>query len=92
MGPLGIGVRRDLVDLAQGVPGLMIPLKDAPVSELEGGTVAEKAMRETAAADKAMATAKAPIHPADDSDLAGDGEAARRDAIAGAALDNMAKE
>lgn len=53
MGPLGIGVRRDLVDLAEGVPGLMIPLKDAPVSELEGGSVAEKAMRETAATDKA---------------------------------------
>ena len=53
MGPLGIGVRRDLVDLAEGVPGLMIPLKDAPVSELESGSVAEKAMRETAATDKA---------------------------------------
>lgn len=53
MGPLVIGVRRDLVDLAEGVPGLMIPLKDAPESELEGGSVAEKAMRETAATDKA---------------------------------------
>jgi len=33
--PLGIGVRRDLVDIAEGVEGLMIPLKDAPTSELE---------------------------------------------------------
>lgn len=36
MRPLGIGVRRDLVDLAEGVEGLVIPLKDAPESELEG--------------------------------------------------------
>lgn len=35
MRPLGIGVRRDLVDLAEGVEGLVIPLKDAPASELE---------------------------------------------------------
>lgn len=54
LGPLGIGVRRDLVDLAEGVEGLIIPLKDAPESELEsGGSVASKAMRETAASDKA---------------------------------------
>lgn len=53
MKPLGIGVRRDLVDLAQGVEGLHIPLKDAPISELEGGTVAGNAMRETAASDAA---------------------------------------
>lgn len=53
MKPLGIGVRRDLVDLAEGVEGLMIPVKDAPESELEdaGGSVAEKAMRETARDD-----------------------------------------
>jgi len=101
MGPLGIGVRRDLVDLAEGVGGLMIPLKDAPASELEGdaASAATKAMKETAAADKAKreaaareaAKAKPPTHPADDSDLADAGEAARRDALAGAALDKMAK-
>lgn len=36
MKPLGIGIRRDLVDLAEGVDGLTIPVLDAPVSELEG--------------------------------------------------------
>jgi len=36
MRPLGIGVRRDLVDLAEGVEGFSIPLKDAPESELGG--------------------------------------------------------
>lgn len=89
MGPLGIGVRRDLVDLAEGVPGLMIPLKEAPVSELEGGSVVAAAMRETAKADKAKAAP--PAHPADDSDLADAGEVARRDALAGAALEKIAK-
>lgn len=89
MGPLGIGVRRDLVDLAEGVPGLMIPLKEAPVSELEGGSVATNAMRETKKADAGKPVP--PNHPADDSDLADAGEVARRDALAGAALDNMAK-
>ncbi len=53
MRPLGIGVRRDLVDLAEGVEGLAIPLKDAPVSELEGGSAASGAMRETARDDAA---------------------------------------
>lgn len=92
MAPLGIGVRRDLVDLAEGVFGLMIPLKDAPVSELEGGSVVAAAMRETAKADKAKKPDPVPpSHPADDSDLADAGEAARRDALAGAALDKIAK-
>lgn len=54
MKPLGIGIRRDLVDLAEGVEGLTIPIKDAPESELDdGASVATKAMRETAASDKA---------------------------------------
>lgn len=93
MGPLGIGVRRDLVDLAEGVPGLMIPLKDAPVSELEGGSVVAGAMRETAREDKAKAATPAtPSHPLDDSDLVNAGDTARLDAIAGATLDKMAKE
>lgn len=35
MKPLGIGLRRDLVDLAEGVDGLMSPVEDAPASELE---------------------------------------------------------
>lgn len=55
MKPLGIGVRRDLVDMAEGVDGLVIPLKDAPESVLTSGSVASAAMRETAAADKANA-------------------------------------
>lgn len=50
MKPLGIGLRRDLVDLAEGVEGLMIPVMDAPASELEddGASLATKVMRETA--------------------------------------------
>jgi hypothetical protein len=92
MGVLGIGIRRDLVDLAEGAPGLMIPLKNAPVSELEGGSTVVAAMRETAKADKAKAAKPVPpAHPADDSDLADAGEVARRDALAGAALDKLAK-
>lgn len=35
MSPLKIAVRRDLVDLAEGVEGLVIPVRDAPASELE---------------------------------------------------------
>lgn len=52
MKPLGIGLRRDLVDLAEGVEGLMIPVMDAPASELEddGASLVTKVMRETAAA------------------------------------------
>lgn len=34
MAPLSISIRRDLVDLAEGVEGLMIPVTDAPESEL----------------------------------------------------------
>lgn len=37
MGPLNIAIRRDLVDLAEGVEGVTIPVRDAPVSELEEG-------------------------------------------------------
>jgi len=65
MKPMGIGIRRDLVDLAEGVEGLTIPVLDVPASELEdeeveGSTVASRAMRETAATDaKAKAAAKA---------------------------------
>lgn len=97
MAPLGIGVRRDLVDLAEGVPGLMIPLKDAPESELEGGSVAEKAMRETAKSQAQAQKAKqTPAEPysGDDSDLAGStpGEVARRAALANAAIDNLTKQ
>lgn len=93
MRPLGIGVRRDLVDLAQGVEGLHIPLKDAPESELErGGSVAEKAMRETAASEKAKAAQQPPAHPVDDSDLADAGEVARRQAVANAAIDNLTRQ
>lgn len=99
MTPLGIGIRRDMVDIAQGVPGIMIPLKEAPVSELEGGTVAERAMRETAASDKAAkgkaAAPPAPLHPADDSDLNPDddaGEIARRQALANSAIDGLTKQ
>lgn len=51
LGPLGIGIRRDLVDIAEGNGGLTIPFKAAPASELEGGSVVERAMRETAASD-----------------------------------------
>ena len=91
MRPLGIGVRRDLVDLAQGVEGLAIPLKDAPISELEGGSVVAAAMRETKQADKAKAPPP-PSHPADDSDLADAGEVARRAALADAAIDNLTKQ
>ncbi len=94
MGPLGIGIRRDLVDLAEGSSGIVIPLKAAPVSELEGGSAAAAAMRETAEADKVRAIRpakpKPPSHPADDSDLADAGEVARRDALAAAALDKIA--
>lgn len=36
MKPLDIAIRRDLVGLAEGVEGLVIPVKDAPASELEG--------------------------------------------------------
>lgn len=52
MKPLKIGLRRDLVGLAEGVEGLMIPVMDAPASELEddGASLATKVMRETAAA------------------------------------------
>lgn len=50
MKPLGIALRRDLVDLAEGVEGLMIPVMHAPASELEddGASLATKVMRETA--------------------------------------------
>ena len=52
MEPLNISVRRDLVDLAEGVEGITIPVRDAPASELEddGASLATKVMRETAAA------------------------------------------
>jgi hypothetical protein len=89
MSVLDIGIRRDLVDLAEGAAGLSIPLKDAPVSELEGGSVVAAAMRETKKADAGKPVP--PTHPADDRDLADAGEAERRDALAGAALDKMAK-
>lgn len=51
MKPLGIGLRRDLVDLAEGVQGLTVPVINAPASELEddGASLATKVMRETAA-------------------------------------------
>ena len=35
MVPLNIAIRRDLVDLAEGVEGLTVPVRDAPASELE---------------------------------------------------------
>lgn len=35
MKPLNIAIRRDLVDLAEGVEGVTIPVRDAPDSELE---------------------------------------------------------
>lgn len=35
MPPLKIAIRRDLVDLAEGVEGVSIPVRDAPASELD---------------------------------------------------------
>lgn len=54
LGPLELGIMRDMVDDAEGKEGIMVPLIDPATVEVEGeGSVATKAMKETAATQAA---------------------------------------
>jgi hypothetical protein len=54
--PLGLGVLRDMVDTAEGQTGIMVPLIEPTMVVIDGGgSVAEKAMKETAAEQAARA-------------------------------------
>ncbi len=51
LNPLGLGITRDMVDAAEGQTGIMVPLIEPAMIQVDmpGMSVAEKAMRETAA-------------------------------------------
>lgn len=54
LGPLGLGILRDMVDDAEGKASIAVPLIDPATVEVDdGSTTASKAMKETAATDKA---------------------------------------
>jgi len=55
LAPLGLGILRDMVDMAEGQTGITVPLIDPATIEVDGPgmSVAEKAMKETAATQAA---------------------------------------